>query len=182
MLGSCCRLMLNPASRFYAKFKAHMDSTYEDTYFDSDVLVMEMNSRGMSERLTAINRNAEALSDMLYAQSAAAGVEGAIIKEVFYPKYQTRDNYDRCRNNAAAEAGLVETGYSCVLSISFTSLGTAKVFYSALPFYKGPTLGTVFTLATPFTVIAFPVEKRQWAKDHHLEESLVCTWPWNSLT
>jgi len=150
-----------------------MEATYEDTYFDSDVLVMEMNSRGMSERLAAINSNAEAVADMLYARSVAAGVEGAIIKEVFYPKYQARENYDRCRNIAATEAGLMETGYSCLLSMSFVSLGTAKEFYSALQCYKGPTLGTVFTVATPFTALTFPSEKMQWAKDHYLEESLV---------
>src|SRR6267154_482652 len=65
--------MLNPASRFYAEFKAHMTTTYEDTYFGHDALVMEVNSRGMGERVAALNRNAEALADMLYPESAAAG-------------------------------------------------------------------------------------------------------------
>ncbi|KAF8150620.1 pyridoxal phosphate-dependent transferase [Crassisporium funariophilum] len=166
-------LMLNPTSRFYAEFKAHMVATYEDTYFGNDALVMEANSRGIEKRVSAINHNAEALADMLYLQSSVAGAKDPVIQEVFYPKYQSRENYDRCLNVAAAGAGIVDIGYSCLLSVSFTSLGAAQVFYSALRCYKGPTLGTVFTIATPFTAIAFPPEKMEWVKEHNLEEALV---------
>src|SRR6267154_113176 len=88
--------MLNPASRFYAEFKAHMTTTYEDTYFGHDALVMEVNSRGMGERVAALNRNAEALADMLYAQSAVAGAENAVIQQVHYPVHA---------HNAQAHAG-----------------------------------------------------------------------------
>jgi len=153
-----------------------MVATYEDTYFGHDALVMELNFREIVERIAATNRNAEALADMLHAQSAVAGTKNAIVQEVFYPKYQTRENYDRCRNTAAVEAGITEIGYSYLLSVSFTSVGAAKVFYHSLQCYKGPTLGTIVTLATPFVALAFPPEKLQWARDHTLEESLVCYW------
>jgi len=166
--------MLNPTSRFYTEFKAHMTAIYEDTYFDHDALVMEINSRGMGERVAAINPNAEALADMLYAQSAVAGAENAVVQEVYYPKYQSRENYDRCLNTEAAEAGITAIGHGYLLSVSFTSLDAAKAFYSALKCYKGITVGTVYTLATPFNVIAFPPEKMAWAKNHQVEESLVC--------
>jgi len=171
-------LMLNPSSRFFNEFKQHMQATYEDNYFDRDVLVMEVNSRGMEDRVAVINRNAEALSDMLYALSATAGIVkgNCIVKEVFYPKYQNPENYRRCCRISAAEKSpcmFGSIGYSGLLSVSFTSLDAAKVFYSALPCYKGPSLGTVFTLATPFTAIGFPPEKMAWAKEHHLDETLV---------
>src|SRR6267154_659960 len=125
---------------------------------------MEVNSRGMGERVAALNRNAEALADMLYAQSAVAGAENAVVQEVFYPKYQSRENYDRCLNTDAAEAGITAIGYGSLLSASFISLDAAKAFYSALKCYKGVTLGTVFTLATAFAAIAFPPEQMDWAK------------------
>jgi cystathionine gamma-synthase len=66
-----------------------------------------------------------------------------------------------------------QPGYGSLLSVTFTSLEVAKVFYSALPCYKGPSLGAVFTLAIPFTVAAFPPEKMAWVKEHHLDQTLV---------
>jgi cystathionine gamma-synthase len=169
------RLMLNPTSPFYAEFKKHLVATYEDNYFDNDALVMEINSRGIKERIASTNRNAEALADMLYVQSVVSGAKNTIVKEVFYPKYQSRENYDRCRN---IEAGLTDTiGYGGVLSVSFTSLEAAKVFHDSLQCYKGPNFGSVVTLATPFVALAFQDEGwMQWARDHDLEEALVRYW------
>ena len=165
--------MFNPTSPFYAGFKEHLAATYEDNFFDNDALVMEINSRGVEERIAVTNRNAEALADMLYAQSDVSGAKDTIVQEVFYPKYQSRENYDRCRNTAAAEAGFTDIGYGCLLSVNFTSLGAAKVFYNSLQCYKGPTMGTMVTLATPFVAFSFQ-GRMKWAKEHNLEESLVC--------
>ena len=167
--------MLNPASSFYAEFKSHMIATYEDTYFDHDALVMEINSREIEERIATTNRNAEALADMLYMQSAVSGAKDTIVQEVLYPKYQSRENYDRCLNTAAVEAGFADVGYSSLLSVTFTSLGAAKVFYNSLQCFKGPTIGTVVTLASPFVTLSFQGEgQMQWARDHGLQEALVC--------
>ena len=171
------RLMLNPTSPFYAEFKKHLVATYEDNYFDNDALVMEINSRGVEERVASTNRNAEALADMLYAQSVVSGAKNTIVKEVFYPKYQSRENYDRCRNTTAVEAGLIDIGYGGVLSVSFTSLEAAKAFHDSLQCYKGPNFGTVLTLATPFVALAFQEKGwMQWARDNDLEEALVRCW------
>ena len=167
--------MLNPTSPFYAEFKEHLDATYEDNYFGNDALLMEINSRGIEERIAVTNHNAEALADMLYAKSVVSGAKNTIVQEVLYPKYQSRENYDRCRNTTASEAGFTDVGYGGLLSVTFTSVGAAKVFYNSLQCYKGPTLGTVVTLATAFVALSFQREgQMQWAKDHNLEEALVC--------
>lgn len=173
--------MLNPTSPFYAEFKKHLVATYEDNYFDNDAMVMEINSRGIEERLASTNRNAEALADMLYKQSAVSGAKNTIVKEVFFPKYQSRENYDRCRNITAVEAGLTDVGgYGAVLSVSFTSLEAAKVFHDSLQCYKGPNFGSIITLATPFVALAFQEEGwMQWARDNDLEEALVRYWFFN---
>ena len=163
--------MLNPASPFYTEFKAYLVSTYEDNYFSNDALVMEINSREIEKRIATTNHNAEALADMLYAQSVVSGAKNTtIIQEVFYPKYQSRENYDRGRNT---EAGLTDIGYGALLSVTFTSLGAAKVFYNSLQCSKGPTIGTVVTLATPFVALSFQ-GRMQWANENNLEEALVC--------
>src|SRR5882757_6697168 len=161
------RLMLNPTSSFYAEFKEHLVATYEDTYFGHDALVMEINSREIEERITVTNRNAEALADMLYVRSAVSGAKNTIVQDVFYPKYQSRENYERCRNTAAVEAGFSDIGYSSLVSVTFTSLGAAKVFYNSLQCYKGVTVGTIVTIATAFVTLSYQGEGRmQWARDH----------------
>ncbi|KAJ7090968.1 pyridoxal phosphate-dependent transferase [Mycena crocata] len=166
-------LMLNPASRFYMDFKAQMEATYEDSFFDGDAIVLEMNSREFVSRTAITNRNAEVLADMLYSRSILGGCESSIVQGVHYPKYRTRKLYDQCRNPLAAHGGLDAPGYGALLAVTFVSSGTAKAFYNALECYKGTSLGTVFTLATAFSVLAYPPDKMQWITDHGVEQNLV---------
>ncbi|KAJ7217119.1 pyridoxal phosphate-dependent transferase [Mycena pura] len=169
----CGAMMLNPASRFYDRFKAHMEATYEDSLFDSDAFVLEMNSREFVARTAATNHNAEKLSDMLYSRSIAGGAKNSIIHAVHYPKYRNRKSFDACRNPLAAHAGLSQTGYGSLLAVTFTSMDAAQAFLAALQCYKGTTLGCVYTLALAFSALAFPPEKKQWMEDHGVEEKLV---------
>ncbi|KAJ7032494.1 pyridoxal phosphate-dependent transferase [Mycena alexandri] len=166
-------IMLNPTSRFYAQFKAHMEATYEDSFFEGDALVLEMNSREYEQRVAMTNHNAEKLADMLYARSVLGGIKDSVLQAVHYPKYRTRENFDRCRNPLAGKAGLPAFGYGYLLSATFTSLEAAKIFYSALGCFKGSTLGTAFTLATAFTAIAYLPDRMQWAEEHGVEECLI---------
>ncbi|KAJ7632129.1 pyridoxal phosphate-dependent transferase [Roridomyces roridus] len=161
-------LMLNPASRYYKEFKAYMDANYEDSLFDSDALVLEMNSRELVDRTRIVNHNAEQLADALYARSVAGDFKGGVIQAVHFPKFRTKENFERCRN---LKTGI--TGYGSMLSVTFTSLEAAKTFYAALQCYKAPTLGTVFTLAIAFSVLANPPDKMEWIEAHGVEQSLV---------
>lgn len=187
----CGGVMLNPASRFYPQFKAHMEATYEDSLFDCDALVLEMNSREFVARTAVTNFNAEKLSDMLYSRSVAGGCKNSIIHavrgttsvlpssiligflQVHYPKYRNRESFDACRNPLAVQAGLPQTGYGGLLAVTFESMDAAQAFLAALQCYKGTTLGCVYTLALAFTALAFPPEKKQWMEDHGVEEKLV---------
>ncbi|KAJ6491894.1 pyridoxal phosphate-dependent transferase [Mycena sanguinolenta] len=169
----CGAMMLNPTSRFYDRFKAHMDTTYEDSFFDSDALVLEMNSREFAARTTITNHNAEKLADLLYSCSVAGGCQNSIIQTVHYPKYRNRQNFEACWNPLALQAGLPQTGYGSLLSVTFTTLDAAKAFLAALRCFKGTTLGCIYTLALAFSVLAFPPEKKQWMEDHGVEEKLV---------
>ncbi|KAJ3841699.1 pyridoxal phosphate-dependent transferase [Lentinula raphanica] len=175
-------LLLNPRSMFYPQFKAYQDTHYADDYFDADALVMELNSRGFEERLSKINRNAEDFADWLYSRSQMGGMKDAVVEKVFYPKYQDRDNYHRCmRIVSNAKHGLdvflpgdkVQPGYSGLVSLSFTSLDAAKAFYESIQCYKGTTLGTVITLLSPFTAIAFPPDQMNWVREHGMVEAMV---------
>lgn len=160
---STLSLVLNPKGRHYATLKSQM-VTYEDTYFNEDALFMERNSRDFAQRVRAIDENTHAICAFLRSRSIAGGISSAVIREVFYPKYMTPTNYLRCK--------LPEGGYGGLFSLTFTSLVASKAFFDALPCQKGPGLGTNFTLACPYTILAHYTEL-EWAAEYGVEEGLV---------
>lgn len=112
---------------------------------------MERNSRDFQRRIDIINTNAETIADFLRSQShALTGKDGAVIKEVFYPKWVTRENYDACRNarrqpDGSERGPLYPSGYGGLLSITFTDPEAAQVFFDSLACEKGPSLGELFS-------------------------------------
>lgn len=163
-------LVLNPAGRHYATLKAHMDAHFEDFYFDEDALYMERNSRDFARRIRAIDDNTEAVCDFLRSRSCASNSPNAVIKDVCYPKWTSRANYDRCRIQNCSDG--TEGGFGGLFALTFTSLAASRAFFDALPCYKGPSLGTNFTLACPYTVIAHYLELT-WVANYGVEEGLV---------
>ena len=110
-----------------------------DDYFPLDSLVMEKNSRDFESRILKANRNAEAMCALLQSSPK--------VKWVRYPKYSpTRVFYDECRRTAG--------GYGYLLTFRFHETPDAIRFLDALDVPKGPSLGTNFTLASPYTLLA----------------------------
>jgi hypothetical protein len=69
------------------------------------------------------------------------------VKQVNYPKTSpTRAFYDKCRNPNG--------GYGGLLSATFYSKPDAIAFFDALDTVKGPSLGTNFTLSSPYVILA----------------------------
>ncbi|KAJ6557377.1 pyridoxal phosphate-dependent transferase [Mycena vulgaris] len=169
MGGSLC---LNPQGRHYSQLKAHMDANYEDIYFDEDAIYMERNSRDFKRRVKVIDANAEAVCDFLHSKSVAAGVQSPVVKKVFYPKYVTRQDYDQCRIKADSALGIQEGGFGGLFSVTFTSLPAARAFFDTLSCYKGPSLGTNFTLACPYAVLVHYTEM-DWAASFGVEQTMV---------
>ena len=156
---------MNPRGRHYAALKAALRGTYEDVYFDEDAIFMERNSRHFKRRVQIINKNAEAICDLLKSRQQPAGV----VKEVFYPKYMTRANYDICRASDLPEG---VPAFGGLFSVTFADMDTSRAFFDGLACHKGPSLGTAFTLACPFTVLAHYAEL-DWAGTFGVEEGLV---------
>ncbi|KAJ7366749.1 pyridoxal phosphate-dependent transferase [Mycena albidolilacea] len=169
MGGSLC---LNPQGRHYAELKAHMAAHYEDTYFDEDAIYMERNSRDFRRRVKVIDDNAEAVCEFLRSKSAAGGAASPVVRDVFYPKYVTRERYERCRIKADPALGIEEGGYGGLFSVTFTSLPAATAFFDNLACYKGPSLGTNFTLACPYAVLVHYSEM-EWAASFGVDETMV---------
>lgn len=164
--GDICSLVLNPQGRYYDVLKAQLSSTYEDAYYGEDALYMERNSRDFVRRIKAIDQNTEAVCDLLRSRSQAGGA----IKNVFYPKWTFRENYERCRKRGPD--GAPTGGFGGLLSLTFRSGSASRAFFDSLPINKGPSLGTNFSIACPYTVIAHYTEM-QWAAEYGVEEGLV---------
>jgi cystathionine gamma-synthase len=144
-------------------------------YFDEDVICMELNSRDLEKRISVIDVNAEAVCDFLRSHSIAGGMSSSVIKDIFYPKWITRDKYDHCRiKQSKQDAGGEgrDGGFGGLFSITFTTAAASTTFYDTLSCYKGPSLGTNFTLACPYTILAHYSEL-EWAAKYGVEETLV---------
>ncbi|KAI9878469.1 MAG: hypothetical protein M1830_000803 [Pleopsidium flavum] len=149
--------VLNPRGQYYSMLKTSLSTEYEDNYWAEDAIFMERNSRDFVSRIERININAEAICQVLRVSPQ--------IKEVYYPKYSpTRHYYDQCRNPNG--------GYGGLLSITFHSTAEAVRFFDVVETAKGPSLGTNFTLSSPYTLLAHYAEL-DWAASFGVEADLV---------
>ena len=155
-----------------------MAAHFEDSYYDEDAIYMERNSRDFRRRIAIIDDNTLAVCEFLRAHSLAGSPDlsatpashPTVIKEVFYPKWITSKNYDGCR--VRLPSGAPAGGYGGLFSLTFTSASASRAFFDALPCYKGPSLGTNFTLACPYTILAHFAEL-DWAAGFGVEQGLV---------
>jgi cystathionine gamma-synthase len=166
-------MVLNPESRYYAALKQKLASEYEDNLWAEDALFLERNSRDFVSRIERINANAEAVCELLLEHpksrpSPPFPMEPMLIKEVkrvYYPKHNpTRRFYDACRS--------ADGGYGGLLSVTFYSMEDAVRFFDAVETAKGPSLGTNFTLTSPYTILAHYGEL-EWAASYGVESNLV---------
>ena len=150
-------VVLNPESKYYQILKTAMEDIYEDTYWPEDAIFMERNSRDFITRVERINANAEAICGVLLGHPS--------VKNVFYPKHNpTKPNYDACR--------LPHGGYGGLVSVVFNNGKQAQAFYDGLDTEKGPSLGTNFTLCSPYVILAHYGEL-EWAEQFGVSRHLV---------
>ncbi|PWW74318.1 PLP-dependent transferase [Tuber magnatum] len=149
--------ILNPKGRYYKQLGEVLATDYEDNHWSEDALFLERNSRDFVSRIERINRNAEAVADLLKSHPK--------IKQVYYPKYSpTKPFYDNCRCPGG--------GYGGLLSVTFHTTEDAIRSFDTLEISKGPSLGTNFSLASPYTLLAHYGEL-DWAAGYGVEENLV---------
>lgn len=167
-------LVLNPKGLHYTAIKKSLDAGYEDNLWDEDALFLERNSRDFASRIERINTNAEAVSTLLlkHPKSPPLPIHPSppplttfAAKRVYYPKFSpTRPFYDACR--------CPDGGYGGLLSVTFFSMEDAVRFFDVIGTAKGPSLGTNFTLVSPYTILAHYGEL-EWAAQYGVEAGLV---------
>jgi cystathionine gamma-synthase len=153
-------IVLNPGGRYYAALKGALASVFDDdaAYWAEDVIFMERNSRDFAARVDRINANAEAICAVLLAHP--------LVTRVYYPLHNpdSRSHYEAHR--------LPTGGYGGLLSCTLKTQAHAIAFYDALETAKGPSLGTNFTLTSPYVILAH-YRELDWAASFGVHPDLL---------
>lgn len=150
-------LVVCPQSKWADRLRGAIEAVYEDTLFGPDAVVLEANSRDFTERVLRINANAERVADHLAAHPKVA--------RVHYPKFATPQRYNAWRKP--------EGGYGGLMSVDLVKpQHNAPEFYDRLRLCKGPNLGTNYTLACPYTILAH-FDELAWAESCGVSRWLV---------
>ncbi|MFQ5973268.1 MAG: PLP-dependent transferase, partial [Alphaproteobacteria bacterium] len=132
-------LLVSPRSPHGERLRDRLAREHEELLWWSDAVVLEERSRDFVDRMRRTNKNAEALSERLRAHPR--------IEQIYYPKFDPGGGYDKVRRR--------DGGYGGLLSILVRDAPTrAPVVYDNLRVSKGPNLGTAYTLACPYTILA----------------------------
>jgi len=127
-------LILNSKSPLFDKLKNRLEKSYEDLLYGDDAVVLETNGRDFKKRIEQINKTAESLYTWLKAKLPRS--------QILY----TKDNplYEKYKTG----------GYGGIISIVLPTEAEAIKFFDNLQVNKGPSLGTNYTLACPYTLLA----------------------------
>lgn len=138
--------VLNPASRFHGRLRETLSRTFQDNYFPPDAAIMADNSRSFTARVPKMNRNALTLALFLQAHP--------LVQSVFYPftSRTSRHLYER----ALRQGG--NGGFGYLITVHFHRRSDAVAFFETWDVRKGPSLGTEFTLACPYTLLGHATE------------------------
>ncbi|KAI1872615.1 hypothetical protein JX265_005495 [Neoarthrinium moseri] len=163
LFSGACNVMggsvvVNPMSRHHELLTEKLGALFVDSYYPEDALVMAQNCADFDVRIDAINANAEALASLLSSRRD-------LVKQVYYPSMgRSRAMYDTFRRPGR--------GYGYLVTIEFNQPQYAIVFFDNLDVAKGPSLGTNFTLACPYTLLGHYGEL-DWAAKYGVVEHLV---------
>jgi len=148
MAGS---MTLNRDSAFYDRFKKFTESEYECMMYAEDAIALEMNSRTYVERMAKVNTTTKPLVEYL-RQSPHVG-------QVWYP-------------DSVTDPQIVRKGHSGLFSFVLKDTEKSAEFYKNLKICKGPSLGTNFTLACPYTLLAH-YDELDWAEGLGISRHLI---------
>ena len=150
-------LVCNPRSPLYPELKPIITEQHEELLWGEDAAVLEKQVRGFPERMKRHNESGLLLAERLRRHAA--------VERVWYPKWEFSEAYEAVRRPGG--------GWGALITF-LPRHGEARSagVYDRLAVSKGPSLGTVFTLACPFTLLAHYTEL-DWAESCGVSRYLI---------
>jgi len=150
-------VICNPASPFYRELRDLLRAQHEELLWGGDAAVIEQRIADFPNRMQRHNANGLFIAERLRAHPA--------IERVWYPQWEFAEVYEAVRRPDGGWGGLVTF-------LPKNAPVTAPRIYDRLELCKGPSLGTVFTLACPFTLLAHYTEL-DWAESCGVPRHLI---------
>lgn len=149
-------LILNTSSPVYSELKKYFNENYDDIFWAEDALYLERNSRDFAERSEKVNETSLAVVDLLQSSP--------LVSTVFYPSIsESKKYYDEIKTP--------DGGYGGLISFVLHDPKRAPACFDAMNLHKGPSLGTNFSLACPYAILAHYQELdevEKWGVDRNL--------------
>lgn len=149
-------VVVSSQSNYSAEFREALSNESSSLWFD-DAVSLEKNSRDFEERVIKSNQTALDVVEYLSGHQA--------VENVHYPSITSSGFY--------SQVARANSGHGCLLSFSpKNSNQNSPIIYDQLEFNKGPSLGTNFSLACPYTMLAH-YKELDWAKDCDVDPYLL---------
>jgi cystathionine gamma-synthase len=137
-----------PRSPLHAELKSRLRARHEELLWGADVAVLDAGTRGFTDRMPRHNANGRLIAARRRAHPA--------VERVWYPEWEFNDAYEAVRRPSG--------GYGALVTFLVRDAERrAPAVYDRMRICKGPSLGTIFTLACPFTLLAHYTEL-DWAE------------------
>lgn len=150
-------VICNPDSPLYTGLKHFVSAQHEELLWGEDAAILDRQIQTFPERMQRHNENGLMIAERLKKHPA--------VERVWYPKWEFNEMYETVRRPGRGYGALVTF-------LPKNAAETSPIIYDNLHLCKGPSLGTVFTLACPFTVLAhFP--ELDWAESCGVSRYLI---------
>lgn len=150
-------LVCNPRSPFYEELRRIAAAQHEDLLWGEDAAVLDLQARGFPERMKRHNQNGLLLAERLRQHPA--------VERVWYPKWEHNEAYEAVRRPDGGWGALITF-------LPRNAESRSPQIYDRMAICKGPSLGTTFTLACPFTLLAHYTEL-DWAESCGVSRYLI---------
>lgn len=154
VLAGC--VALNADSPYHAEFSAFLRAHGDHDLWRGDAVALERNSRDFEARVRVMSRNGVALYQFLSEHPAVERVYHSIADESGVYDHLLRE----------------DGGHGCLVSFVLRDRSRAPAVHDAMEFSKGPSLGTNFTLACPYTLLAH-YDELAWAESCGVDRTLI---------
>ena len=150
-------VIVNGASQLRNKIVSQLKAQNDSSLYHEDAVVLSKNITDYRDRVLRVNKTTPLIVDLLE--------DHPLVNKVWYPKYETRSNYDAVKRDGGGFSGLFS------IELKRPEQTTAK-FYDLLQLCKGPSLGANFTLVCPYTLLAH-YDELEWCEDNGVSRWLI---------